>query len=88
MTGASYPSSFFDEQREGSIASARHVVPIVMELIQPRSVVDVGCGTGTWLSVFAEHRVVDFIGIDGDYVDRSQLLIPPDRFSHAILSTP
>jgi SAM-dependent methyltransferase len=80
MTGASYPNSFFDEQRGGSIASARHVVPIVMELIQPRSVVDVGCGTGTWLSVFAEHQVVDFIGLDGDYVDRSQLLIPEDRF--------
>jgi SAM-dependent methyltransferase len=80
MSEFPFTSEFFAQQGGASIESARNVVPVVMELIQPRSVVDVGCGTGTWLAVFAEHEVADYIGIDGDYVDRSQLLIPPERF--------
>jgi SAM-dependent methyltransferase len=75
-----YAQQFFAEQRAGSIASAREVVPIVLELFSPRSVVDVGCGTGTWLSVFAEYEISEFVGIDGGYVDESQLLIPADHF--------
>src|SRR5438046_10610902 len=59
-----------------------------MKLTQPTSVVDLGCGIGTWLAVFAEHNVGDYVGIDGDYVDRSQLLIPPERFLSGDLSEP
>jgi SAM-dependent methyltransferase len=39
-------------------------VPILLELVRPRSVVDVGCGSGAWLSVFAELGVKDLLGID------------------------
>jgi SAM-dependent methyltransferase len=51
-----------------------------MELVAPASVVDVGCGIGTWASVFAAHGVNDVLGVDGDYVDRASLLIERDRF--------
>jgi SAM-dependent methyltransferase len=43
-------------------------------------VIDVGCGVGTWLSVFEEHGVQDILGIDGStvpellYVDGSKYL--------------
>jgi Methyltransferase domain len=50
--------------------------------------VDVGCGRKTWLSVFAEHGIADAVGMDGDYVDRRTLLIPPDRFVAHDLTTP
>ena len=49
-----YAEQFYAEQREGSLCSAREVVPLILELVNPRSVVDVGCGVGTWLSVFVE----------------------------------
>jgi SAM-dependent methyltransferase len=83
-----YTSEFFRAKTEGSLRSARTVVPIVMELLKPGSVVDVGCGRGTWLSVFAEHGIADVVGVDGDYVDRRTLLIPPDRFVAHDLTTP
>src|SRR5688500_7737649 len=60
----------------GSLVSARVIVPIVIDVVRPRSVVDLGSGTGSWLSIFAEHGVVDSVGIDADYVDRAALLIP------------
>jgi Methyltransferase domain len=45
-----------------------------------KSVVDVGCATGAWLSVVREHGIDDFLGIDGAYIDPATLVIPRDRF--------
>jgi SAM-dependent methyltransferase len=75
-----YDATFFSSLSPGSLRSARAIVPVVMDLIHPQSVVDVGCGTGAWLSVFDELGVKDYLGIDGAYVDRSQLLIAPSKF--------
>jgi SAM-dependent methyltransferase len=51
-----------------------------MELVNPKSVLDIGCGTGTWLKIFGDLGVNDYLGVDGDYVDRSLLKIPHDKF--------
>lgn len=73
---------------EAAQTSARVIVPLVLEYVQPRSVVDVGCGVGAWLSVFKEHGVEDIYGIDNDWVGRERLLIPPDRFTPQNLEEP
>lgn len=85
MASKPYDTSYYARTRAGSSRSAEAVVPIVLDLIEPRSVVDVGCGAGGWLRVFNEHGVEDILGVDGDYVDRSQLEIPEDRFRPADL---
>ena len=53
---------------------------MVIAAVQPNTVIDVGCGVGTWLAVLAENGVADVWGIDGDYVDRALLQIPEERF--------
>jgi SAM-dependent methyltransferase len=68
--------------------SAREVVPVLLTFIQPRSVVDIGCGTGAWLSVFYEQGVEDVCGVDGDWVDRDMLQIARERFLSSDLSKP
>jgi SAM-dependent methyltransferase len=75
-----YHAHFFQDQAVSSLQSARAVVPLVQEMFRPQRVVDVGCGVGGWLTTFREIGVEDVLGIDGDYVNRSQLLIPSDRF--------
>jgi hypothetical protein len=82
-----YTSQYYDTFQEIVRRSARVIVPIVLELLEPSSVCDVGCGRGTWLSVFSEHGVSDIYGIDGDYVKRDELEIPPERFAAADLRT-
>jgi SAM-dependent methyltransferase len=53
---------------------------LVVDLVRPSSVVDFGCGVGAWLAAFRAHGIQDVLGIDGDYVDRSQLRIPAENF--------
>jgi SAM-dependent methyltransferase len=59
-----------------------------MELFRIESVLDVGCGLGTWLTVFLEKGVREVCGIDGDYVDRSKLQIPENYFLATDLRKP
>jgi SAM-dependent methyltransferase len=58
---------------------------MVVDLFKPNSVLDVGCGVGTWLAEFDRNGVRDYLGIDGDYVDLSRLSIPEKRFRPADL---
>jgi SAM-dependent methyltransferase len=72
----------------GSLESARVVVPLVAGAVSPDSVVDVGCGIGSWLVAFQEAGVEDVLGVDGPWVDRAQLLFPGERFVQADLREP
>jgi SAM-dependent methyltransferase len=78
--GELYGRWFFESQAPTSRESAGVIVPLVVQLVRPTSAVDVGCGTGAWLSILNEAGVEDILGIDGEYVDRSLLEIPQDRF--------
>lgn len=80
-----YGADFFRNQRDGSLSSARAIVPIVLHLLNIRSVVDIGCGMGTWLHAFSECGITDFLGCDGNDVDRAMLAIPPALLRHVDL---
>ena len=83
-----YTDTFYSYIERGSVSSARTVLPILEENIKFESVVDVGCGRGAWLSIFKEigaHRVH---GLDGAYVDSSNLLIDKSCFTEHDLATP
>ena len=63
-----------------NLVAPREIVPLIMRLVQPKSVLDVGCGTGTWLKVFEENGVTDYIGVDGNHVDQTILRIQQEHF--------
>src|SRR5438876_1062943 len=88
MQNGPYIVNFFTELHEGSYRSAREIIPIVLELVQPRSVIDVGCGAGTWLSVCKEFGIEEIFGVDGDYVSEKILKIPKERFLSFDLKRP
>jgi len=52
---------------------------MVVELLQPHSVIDVGCGSGEWLAEFMQHGITDVLGVDGEWVGSEVLKIPQDR---------
>jgi SAM-dependent methyltransferase len=88
MSDEHYTKSFYEEIRNGSTRSAEVMVPLVLNLLPVHSVVDVGCGDGSWLGVFRNLGVEEILGIDGDYVDRDILRIPQDHFQAADLTKP
>ncbi len=59
-----------------------------MELLAPRSVVDVGCGTGSWLAAFQKRGVSEILGLDGAWVDPEWLEVSPDQRIVADLKEP
>ena len=71
-------------ERDRTRDSARVVVPMVVELTHPASVLDVGCGRGAWLSEFKATSKI--VGLDGDYLKPSTLLFPADCFRPTDLS--
>jgi SAM-dependent methyltransferase len=83
-----YTEQFYTDQQAGSLRSAREVVPLILDMLKPRSVVDVGCGVGAWLSVFLDHGVQDVLGLDGAHVPRDMLMIPLKVFQNADLAQP
>jgi SAM-dependent methyltransferase len=75
----SYPASTYN------CRSASRIVPRLIELFNPTSVVDVGCGLGTWLAVFREQGVEKLLGIDRSRPE--EFLLEADNFLAADLSS-
>lgn len=83
-----YPRSFYEAIQDNTMVSAKKIVPLVIDLLHPESVVDVGCGVGIFLAVFRECEINDVTGIDGDWVDDGMLMIPKENFMIADLTKP
>jgi SAM-dependent methyltransferase len=83
-----FPSEFFDYMDPGSRRSAASLVAVLAAKLQPRSVLDVGCGRGVWPSEWMKAGVADCVGVDGPYVDRAGLTIPAETFVAWDLSQP
>ncbi|MHB1776007.1 MAG: class I SAM-dependent methyltransferase [Acidimicrobiales bacterium] len=83
-----YDRRFFGQMDQLSADAAADFVHRVLELVPARSVVDLGCGTGAWLAAFAAAGVADVLGVDGPWVPRAMLKIPPERFVVHDLTTP
>ena len=76
-----YGSNFYEDNQYGSYLSAIEVLKYVIPVYKPESIVDFGCGTGTWLAAARQiNRDIQIIGVDGDYVDTDMLMIDKEYF--------
>jgi SAM-dependent methyltransferase len=62
---------------EQNRVSASKVLSILFEYVTPGSVLDVGCGLGTWLSVAQAMGAREVAGVDGEWLDPQRLEIDP-----------
>ena len=76
----SYDAKFYKSIDDGSISSAERIIPVLLKLFRPKSVIDVGCGMGSWLNVAKKNGIKKVVGIDGDYIDKSLLHINENEF--------
>jgi SAM-dependent methyltransferase len=86
--GGGYDEAYYRSLAAGSDPSAQVIVPWVNAHVRPASVVDVGCGAGSWLRAFMDAGVEDVLGLDGDWVPEAELRIPRERFRTTDLRAP
>ncbi len=76
-----YDSRYYSGQIEGSSRAASVVAPLVLALVaNTHAVVDIGCGTGSWLAAFKTAGVGEVLGLDGGAPDATQQLIAPEEY--------
>lgn len=78
-TRSPYTQKWRDTIRSGVQSSAAALVPILCEKFHPQTVIDVGCGEGSFLREF-EHLSATTVGVDGSWVDgviQVDLTAPP-----------
>lgn len=67
--------NWLEPQERQNHISAQKVLRLLFDQYKPCSVLDVGCGLGTWLSVAKELGVEIVYGIEGQWLDLKQLRI-------------
>jgi SAM-dependent methyltransferase len=65
-------SEQLSEQEAANAVSARRILDIVTDYHRPASVLDVGCGIGSWLKVAQSRGMSDIRGIEGSWLDPSK----------------
>ena len=76
-----YNHTFFTQRYKKAENAANLILKIVKDkIIDFKSVVDVGTGTGTWLNVSADLGAKKIKGYDGYLTDNKLLEIPTDCF--------
>lgn len=56
-----------------NLNAPNQIVPLLMEIFHPKSVIDVGCGIGTFLSAFKSSGVKEVFGLDGSWTNKEML---------------
>jgi len=64
---------YIHDEQAHNLQDPRIILPVIIDILKPNSVIDIGCGIGTFLRICKEHGIDDIMGIDGPWVDKSLL---------------
>jgi len=79
---------YIHTERMHNPEAALLILPFIFQHYQPKSVLDIGCGNGSWLKAATELGVRNVMGVDGIQVDDQQLNIDKKDFLQHDLSKP
>jgi SAM-dependent methyltransferase len=79
---------YFHDESVHNSSSPEIIVPYLMDIFKPNSVLDIGCGLGTFLYEFKKNKVDNIVGVDGNWVDKKKLVISSNNFIEADLEKP
>jgi len=86
MTGST--AKYIHTDNMHNLKAPNIIVPLIMRYLQPASVLDIGCGLGTFLRGFKDAGVADILGVDGTWVNTDNLYIDKSCFKIADLEKP
>jgi SAM-dependent methyltransferase len=83
-----YDEAFYRAMTQRSLESARIYLRHLFAVWTPRSLVDIGCGRGSWLAAAEESGVKRLVGFDGPWVSKDTIITPAIEFHVADLNRP
>ena len=83
-----YSASYYKKHEMGSYQSAIQILEYINSFIDFNSVIDFGCGMGTWCKALYDLDIKDFLGIDIHEYDSAYMLIPTENYMQFDLRKP
>jgi SAM-dependent methyltransferase len=83
-----YTDDFYDGLISGTLRSAARYVDFLSTLYRPMSVVDLGCGRGTWLKAFRDGGAKKVVGFDGPWNTQTNMVDQAIEFHAVDLNKP
>jgi SAM-dependent methyltransferase len=77
-----------DQTYASRLDAAREVLAGLFPVLQPGSVLDVGCGLGAWLEVAREMGAGEVAGVDGTWIEPQRVHLRADEFRQQDLEQP
>ena len=76
------------QEEQDNLHSAARILDILLRYYRPNSILDVGCGLGTWLKAAQGAGIADVMGVDGNWLDVKRLQVSPERVRTLDLESP
>ena len=70
-----YDHNFYRNMHQETQTAAKDVLSILFRAIAIRSVIDIGCGVGTWLNSAQKLGVETILGIEGNWLERDSAVV-------------
>ena len=83
-----FSAAFYRSIAVGSARTAGSVAPLIQSCIAARSVVDFGCGSGTWLEAFRACGIDSLLGLDQFDTESVELRIARAEYRKVDLTKP
>ena len=70
-----YKNKYYQRHRDLTLSSAKKIIQLFPNTFNPKSVLDIGCGTGEWMSLFkTKYPSCNLVGIDGHWIKSDDLI--------------
>lgn len=83
-----YDEKYYKKHQEGSYQSAQIILKFVYEITAFQTIVDYGCGMGTWGKAAESLGVSHYVGIDQNPYDATYMLIDSCNYMNQDLQEP
>jgi SAM-dependent methyltransferase len=80
------PIDYIHSNNLHSVRGPEAALPVLFGDFKPSSLLDVGCGIGTWLRAARAFGIPEIFGIEGVNISESELLIPVASFKQQDLT--
>ena len=81
-----YDSSFYERNMKYQETLGLRIIPFLVKMYYPKSIIDFGCGSGLFLKTLSDKSDADYIGLNFD--TPSNLIIDRSKFISADFSKP